>query len=78
MMAAYTERRTYENAGRTLSVLVPVVCDPIQERFVMTPAMVDAVRAQQPTAERPDILGYQTIRNLANIDVGPFLARKRN
>ena len=78
MMAVFTEHRVYENAGQALNVPVPVECDPIQQRFVMTPTMVEAVRAQQPTADRPDILGYQTIRTLANIDVGPFLARQPN
>ena len=76
-MSVYTEHRVYENAGRALNVPVPVLCDPIQRRFVMSAAMVEAVRAHQqevPTG----ILDYQTLRSLADIDVGSFLARQTN
>ena len=73
-MAIYTEPRVYENAGRALNVLVPTRCDPIQRRFVMTPAMVEAVRARQQR-QPTGILDYQTIRSLADIDVGAFLSQ---
>lgn len=74
-MAFYTERRVYENVGRVLDVRPPVQCDPIQRRFVMTPAMVDAVRAQQ-RAQPTGVLDYRTLRSLGDIDVGTFLARQ--
>ncbi len=77
MMSVYTEHLVYENAGRALNVPVPVLCDPIQRRFVMSPAMVEAIRARQQV-EPTGILDYQTLRSLANIDVGPFLARQTN
>ena len=74
MMAFYTELRIYENASRALNVPDPTRCDPIQRRFVMTPVMVEAVRAHQQ--EQPTgILDYQTLRSLAHVDVGPVLAR---
>ena len=76
-VAAYIEHRVYENAGRALSVPLPVQFDPLQQRFVMTSALVEAIRArqhQQPTG----ILDYQTLRSLAEIDVAPFLARYSN
>ena len=81
MTATYTEQRVYENAGRVLNVPAPVSCDPLQRRFVMTPTMVEVIKAHQeekPMAEEPGILGYSTLRSLAGIDVGPFLAEKEN
>ena len=40
----------------------------------MTPTMVEAVRARQQR-QPTGILDYQTIRSLADIDVGPFLSQ---
>ncbi len=71
---AYIEPRVYENVGRELGVPNPIQCDPIQARFVMTPAMVETVKAHQQE-QATGILDYETIRGFADIDVGPFLAR---
>ena len=66
MMAIYTELRVYENLGYALNVTNPVNCDPIQQRYVMTPTMVEEVKDFQ---NRTDIspegyLDYPTMRNL--------------
>ncbi len=74
VVAEYIEPRVYENAGRALNVSDPIRCDPIQKRFVMTPTMFEAVKAYQGE-QATGILDYKTIRGLADIDVGPFLAR---
>lgn len=75
MIGLYVEQRVYENVGRALSVSNPIWCDPIQGRFVMTPELVDSVRARQQE-QATGILDYLTIRGLADIDVGPFLGRQ--
>ena len=72
--AEYIEPRIYMNAGLALNVAHPVKCDPMQARFVMTPKMLEAVKALQP--EQPTgILDFQTIRSFSDMDIGPFLTQ---
>ena len=63
MMAIYTELRIYENSGYILNISNPVSCDPIQQRYVMTPAMVYAITDFQERIGIPVTgkLDYSTI-----------------
>ncbi len=74
-VAIFLEQRVYENAGRELKTLDPARCDPIQGRFVMSPQMVEAVRARQQD-QPTGILDYKTLRSLADIDVASFLGQQ--
>ena len=77
--ANQTELRVYENVGRALNVSNPIRCDPLQQKYVITPSMIEAIRDYQkehPTMEGRGILGYSTLRSLADIELGPFLAEE--
>jgi len=66
MMNTYTGLRIYENAGYALDISDPVNCDLVQERYVMTPTMVEEVkRFQKETGiSSTGMLDYPTIRNM--------------
>ena len=66
MMNIYTGLRIYENAGYALNISDPVICDPVQQRYVMTSTMVEEVkRFQKETGISPTgMLDYPTIQNM--------------
>ena len=66
MMDIYTGLRIYENAGYALNISNPVICDPIQQRYVMTSTMVEEVkRFQKETGiSSTGMLDYSTIQNM--------------
>ena len=67
MMDIYTDLRIYENAGYALNISDPVICDPVQQRYVMTSTMVEEVkRFQKETgiSSPTGMLDYPTIQNM--------------
>ena len=62
----YTELRIYENFSEILDISNPVKCDPDQEKYVMTPEMVEAVEDFQKQAGIPITgdLDFSTMQKL--------------
>ena len=72
----YAAMEVYENVAREIGIHDAVWCDPEQGRFVMSPALLDGVREFQMrrSLEATGKLDYETLRELAQDDVGLYLA----
>ena len=77
--AAYVERQTLLNVGRTLEVEEPVRCDPQQGKYVMNGRLRAALKKYQ-RAKSISVTGrvdYKTLRTMAETDMSGYLTEFR-